>query len=152
MKITFISKSEAQTKDFGEKLAKHLQLRDVVLLYGDLGAGKTTFTKGVAHGLNIKERVNSPTFNILKLYLNGDKNLFHIDAYRLENENYDIGLDEYIGAEGITIIEWPAYISELLPKDTLNIEITHHTLNERVITVSGSSKYATLLATLKDQL
>ncbi len=152
MQIKFVSKNEAQTKAFGQKLAKHLQPRDVVLLYGDLGAGKTTFTKGVALGLNIKERVNSPTFNILKLYLNGDKNLFHIDAYRLENENYEIGLDEYIGADGITIIEWPAFISTLLPKEALTIEITYHTLNERIISVSGSSKYEATLKVLKEQL
>ena len=86
MKHEFISISREQTVALGKRLAALFNLGDVVLLTGDLGAGKTTITKGIASGLNITEKVNSPTFNILKIYLKGDKPLFHIDAYRLEDD------------------------------------------------------------------
>lgn len=135
MKYTFISKNTQETLEFGKNLASYLGNGDVLLLRGDLGAGKTTITKGVAQGLAITERVNSPTFNILKLYLKGSKNLFHIDAYRLEQDKNDIGLDEYIGGEGITIIEWPDYIATLLPKKTIDITINHIDLESREITI-----------------
>jgi tRNA threonylcarbamoyladenosine biosynthesis protein TsaE len=93
-------------------------------LKGDLGAGKTTLVRGIARGLGITEVVQSPTFNIMKIYLKGKRPLIHIDAYRLEDINTDIGLEEYIGYEtGITVIEWPNYIQKLLPTDLLEIEI-----------------------------
>lgn len=141
MKYTFISKSTHETEEFGAKLAPLLTIGTTILLRGDLGAGKTTFTKGVARGLHIIEKVNSPTFNIIKLYLKGDIPLFHIDAYRLEGNSDDIGLDEYIDGPGITVIEWPDYIKELLPENTLEITITHLSLEERTITIKGGTKY-----------
>lgn len=151
MKHTFISKSTAETLKFGEKLAKLLNLGDVVILKGDLGAGKTTITKGVALGLNITEKVNSPTFNIMKIYIKGDVPLFHIDAYRLENNNDDIGLDEFIGGQGITLIEWPDYIKRLLPKDVLEIIITHRTLEEREIAIIGVGRYKEAVEAIKGE-
>lgn len=146
MKYTFISKNEAQTLALGRTLAKLLRLGDIVLLKGDLGAGKTTITKGIAAGLNIGEKVNSPTFNILKLYLKGTKPLFHIDAYRLEDNESDIGLDEYIGSEGITVIEWPDYIKHLLHNHALTITITHRSLNERYIALEGEEHYTQVIS------
>ena len=117
--------SVEQMHEFGLKLARQLPSGSVVALLGDLGAGKTTLVRGVAKGLNISEVVQSPTFNIMKLYLKGDRPLIHIDAYRLAELNTDIGLDEYIGYEtGITMIEWPVFIEKLLPDNTLFIEIT----------------------------
>lgn len=114
-----------QMNDFGNKLAKNLPSGTVVALLGDLGAGKTTLVRGVAKGLNISEVVQSPTFNIMKLYLKGDRPLIHIDAYRLADLDTDIGLDEYIGYEtGLTMIEWPLFIEKLLPDNTLFIEIS----------------------------
>ena len=114
-----------QMHEFGDKLAKKLPNGTVVALLGDLGAGKTTLVRGVAKGLHINEVVQSPTFNIMKLYLKGDRPLIHIDAYRLADINTDIGLDEYIGYEtGLTMIEWPLFIENLLPKNTLYINIT----------------------------
>ena len=111
--------------EFGLKLASKLPSGSVVALLGDLGAGKTTLVRSVAQGLGIKEVVQSPTFNIMKLYLKGDRPLIHIDAYRLADINTDIGLDEYIGYEtGITMIEWPQFIEKLLPMNTLYIEIS----------------------------
>lgn len=114
-----------QMHEFGLKLANKLPNGTVVALLGDLGAGKTTLVRSVAKGLEIDEVVQSPTFNIMKLYLKGKRPLIHIDAYRLADLNTDIGLDEYIGYEtGLTMIEWPQYIEKLLPKNTLFIEIS----------------------------
>ena len=119
--------SSDQMNEFGKKIAAKIPNGTVIGLLGDLGAGKTTLVRGVARGLNINEVVQSPTFNIMKLYLKGDRPLIHIDAYRLADLNTDIGLDEYIGYEtGLTMIEWPLFIKELLPENTLWIENRCH--------------------------
>ena len=116
--------SKEETMELGHKLAKKLPSGITLTFTGDLGAGKTTFVRGLAEGLNIKEVVQSPTFNIMKIYLKGDRPLIHIDAYRLADIDTDIGLDEYIGYEtGITVIEWPMYIERLIPQDSINVEI-----------------------------
>lgn len=151
MKHTFISKNLDETLKLGARLATLLNNGDVVLLKGDLGAGKTTLTKGIARGLNISEKVNSPTFNIMKLYLKGDKPLFHIDAYRLEDMKTDIGLDEYIGSDGISVIEWPDYISDLLPKTALTLTIKHESLEARVIILSGEDHYALIVKKISEE-
>ena len=136
-KISIITKSEKETKKLGYKLAKVLPNGSVVCLLGDLGAGKTTLVRGVAEGLNIKEVVQSPTFNIMKIYLKGDRPLIHIDAYRLADINTDIGLDEYIGYEtGITMIEWPMYIDQLIPKEAVYVELKHLGDDERSISIT----------------
>ena len=117
--------SVSEMNEFGLKLAKNLPNGSVVALLGDLGAGKTTLVRSIAKGLGIDEVVQSPTFNIMKLYLKGNRPLIHIDAYRLADINTDIGLDEYIGYEsGLTMIEWPQYIEKLLPSNTLYVEIS----------------------------
>ena len=137
-----------QMNEFGLKLATSLPNGSVVALLGDLGAGKTTLVRGVAKGLHIDEVVQSPTFNIMKLYLKGDRPLIHIDAYRLADLNTDIGLDEYIGYEtGITMIEWPLFIEKLLPDNTLFIEITITGDNSRHLHIY--SKDSNLLEAVK---
>ncbi|MBR0439198.1 MAG: tRNA (adenosine(37)-N6)-threonylcarbamoyltransferase complex ATPase subunit type 1 TsaE [Bacilli bacterium] len=119
-----ISNSKEETMNLAKRLADKFTNGTVICLTGDLGAGKTTFVRGLAEGLNIKEIVQSPTFNIMKIYLKGDRPLIHIDAYRLADINTDIGLDEYIGYEtGITVIEWPMFIENLIPNNSLNVEI-----------------------------
>ena len=139
--IDIITKSEKETKKLGYKLAKALPNGSVVCLLGDLGAGKTTLVRGVAEGLNIKEVVQSPTFNIMKIYLKGDRPLIHIDAYRLADINTDIGLDEYIGYEtGITVIEWPIYIQYLIPENANEINITNLGDNVRKIIIKSDDK------------
>ena len=131
--------SSDQMNEFGLKIASKVPNGVVIALLGDLGAGKTTLVRGVARGLHINEVVQSPTFNIMKLYLKGDRPLIHIDAYRLADINTDIGLDEYIGYEtGITMIEWPLFIKNLLPENTLYIDIKSTGENNRHIDVYSS--------------
>ncbi len=127
LKVIYKSKSRDDTISLGKLVSKHLFKGSIITLCGDLGAGKTTFTKGIGEGLSIKEEINSPTFNIVKCYDN-KLPLFHIDAYRLEDvpsENKNIGLEELIDGPGVAIIEWPKFIEEFIDyKDALNIEIT----------------------------
>ena len=124
--IIKVTKGKEETMSLGRELATKLPDGVTITLTGDLGAGKTTFVRGLAEGLHIKEVVQSPTFNIMKIYLKGDRPLIHIDAYRLADIDTDIGLDEYIGYEtGITVIEWPMFISKLIPSDSIELEITN---------------------------
>ena len=138
MKKILQSTSKEDTMALGQKLAHILPRGSVITLTGDLGAGKTTLVRGVAQGLNIKEVVQSPTFNIMKIYAKYDKPLIHIDAYRLADIDTDIGLDEYIGYEtGITVIEWPMYIANLIPEDAIEIEILNLGGDNRQITITS---------------
>ena len=140
MELVLTSNSELETKELGHKLANILPNGSVVALLGDLGAGKTTLVRGVAEALHIKEVVQSPTFNIMKIYLKGDRPLIHIDAYRLADINTDIGLDEYIGYEtGLTMIEWPLFIEKLLPKETVYVELLRDNEDKRIIKIRTDS-------------
>ena len=136
LKYKVISKSAAQTKALAGKIMAFLFPGDVVLLTGDLGAGKTTFVGGALESLGYKEHVISPTFNILKCYFDVKLNVFHIDAYRLEDQNIDIGLDEYIEGDGVTFIEWPKFIEPLIPNRHLEISLKRITDTEREIEIN----------------
>jgi len=153
MEIRINSKDIDDTIKLGENISKFLFSGSVVTLVGDLGAGKTILTKGIAKGLNVKEIVNSPTFNILKCYFSGLLPFYHIDAYRLEDskdENKNIGLDEVIEGDGVCVIEWPKYISELISVPTLNIEIKINKDDSRIFILSSNSqKYIDLLTNLE---
>ena len=118
-----ITRKTEDTIALGEKLGKLLNRGDVIALKGDLAGGKTTFTKGIGKALNIREVINSPTFTILKIY-KGDQTLYHIDAYRLENNEYDLGIDEYED-EGIMVIEWPEYYRNHLSGQYLEVNFTY---------------------------
>ncbi|MBQ9457806.1 MAG: tRNA (adenosine(37)-N6)-threonylcarbamoyltransferase complex ATPase subunit type 1 TsaE [Bacilli bacterium] len=127
------SDSKESTKALGEKLASFLRPGDVVLLEGELGAGKTTLVSGVAEGLRCGEDVISPTFNILKCYFKGTLPLYHIDAYRLEGQNMELGLEEFIEGDGACFIEWPVYIESLLPDERLHIRLYHDGSARRIV-------------------
>lgn len=140
MVVTYLAKSEAEMIKLGEYLGRSLPSGSVLKLSGDLGAGKTTLVRGIAKGLHISEVVQSPTFNILKLYLKGDRPLIHIDAYRLADNKTDIGLDEYIGYEtGITAIEWPQYIEELIPADAISVEMERNENNVTKVIITADN-------------
>ncbi len=109
---------------FSEKLGSLLQPGDVLALEGDLGAGKTTFTKGLAKGLNITRNVNSPTFTIIKEY-HGRLPLYHMDVYRVEDSFEDLGFDEYFDGNGVTVVEWAHLVKEQLPEELLTIYLFH---------------------------
>ena len=137
MEKVFVSNSAEETMELGRKLANTAKSGTVFCLTGDLGAGKTTLVRGVAQGLGITSIVQSPTFNIMKIYFDGAKPLIHIDAYRLADVNTDIGLDEYIGYEtGLTVIEWPQFINELIPDDAIEVNITNLGDTKRQIIIS----------------
>lgn len=115
-------KSPEATMALGQRLAPSLQPRDVILLDGDLGAGKTTFTKGLALGLGITRNVKSPTFTIIREYQGGRIPLYHMDVYRLEEGGGDeLGLDEYFNGDGVNVVEWSTFIADELPADYLRI-------------------------------
>ncbi len=119
---SLIFHSPAETMDFAARTAGKLRPGDVLVLSGDLGAGKTVFTKGLAKGLGVKEMVNSPTFTIVKEYRSGRLPLFHMDVYRISDEE-DVGLEDYFDRNGVTVIEWGENIPSWLPDDRLTMRI-----------------------------
>ena len=124
--IIKLTHSKEETMQLAKSMADKLPNGITLTFSGDLGAGKTTFVRGLAEGLGITEVVQSPTFNIMKIYFKAKRPLIHIDAYRLADIDTDIGLDEYIGYEtGITVIEWPMYIEKLIPDFSIEVEITN---------------------------
>ena len=123
MDYKYITYSEEETIELAENIESEKFPNMVICLTGDLGSGKTVFTKGFAQAMEINEQVTSPTFNIIKEYSTGDMPLFHIDAYRLENSKDDIGIEECFKKKGITIIEWADMIEEFLPEKRLDIHI-----------------------------
>lgn len=125
-----------ETIALGAQLASKLQAGDVIVLNGDLGAGKTTFTKGIAKGLGIKEIIKSPTFTIIREYQDGRLPLYHMDAYRLENGGAeDLGLDEYFDGDGVSVVEWAQFAEDELPDEFLAITFKRtDDENKRVLT------------------
>ena len=123
---TIISHTPQETFDLGYKLASQLTPGTVLALSGDLGAGKTQFSKGVAAGLQTGAEVTSPTFTLIHEYMGGRLPLFHIDLYRLESEDevLGIGIDDYLQSSGVTIIEWADKFAPLLPKNVHWIRFT----------------------------
>lgn len=139
-----ITTSAQETKDFGQKLATELKGGEILCLYGELGAGKTTLVKGLAEGLGIKDDITSPTFTLMNIYniknqVSDIKHLIHIDTYRLKNENelIEIGAMDYIGEPNtISIIEWPEKIENLLEnKKIKKIFLEHQEDNQRKIKI-----------------
>jgi tRNA threonylcarbamoyladenosine biosynthesis protein TsaE len=120
-----ISRSAADTFAFGRELARQLKPGDVVALTGDLGAGKTVLVKGIADGLGVEQPVTSPTFTIIHEYRGGRLPLAHVDLYRLDNveQALAIGIEDYLGGEAVTVIEWAEKIAPLLPERARRIHL-----------------------------
>lgn len=141
MKI--LTKSEKETLALGEKFGKKLKGGEVIALQGNLGAGKTILTKGIAKGLGIKNIVNSPTFILMNIYdvkKNDIKQLVHVDCYRIKkpDEIVNIGLEEYYyDKDCVVIIEWPEKIKDILPKNLIKISIKIKDGDQREVTVTN---------------
>jgi len=133
----FISKSEEETVKKGREFAKGLKPGSVVALYGDLGAGKTQFVKGVCQALDVKEVVNSPTFTIVNEY-HGTLPVFHIDLYRMNNvdEIFGIGFDEYLESGGVCLVEWAEKLNGIMPERRYDVKMSVVDNSTREITVA----------------
>lgn len=139
-------RSLQETIDFANKLAELINGSFLLTLEGDLGAGKTTFTKALGKALGISQTINSPTFTILKQY----PKLNHIDAYRLENLNQELGFEEIFEEDKLCVVEWAQFIEDFLPKERLSIYI-HFTEDEkRIFEIKAvGNKYEKVLEELK---
>ena len=146
--LRLITKAADETRERGSKIGKHSEAGMVILLDGDLGAGKTCLTQGIAKGLDINRSVTSPTFTIQKIYY-GRLLLNHIDAYRLEGVHQDLGFDEYLNDEGLTVIEWSQFSPDLVPEEHLKISIQLLENGDREFTFYAIGKqYEDLLGVL----
>lgn len=125
MVTEFETGTPEETYELGMKLGKEAGPGQVYTLNGDLGAGKTVFAKGFAKGLGIDDTVSSPTFTILQVYESGRYPLYHFDVYRIadSSEMDEIGFDEYVYSEGISLIEWAEYIEDILPDKYIRVDI-----------------------------
>lgn len=123
--LRLLSKAPTDTEKIGEKIGQALENGDVVCLSGELGVGKTAFVKGLAKGMGVKEHITSPTFTIVNEY-NGKYTLYHFDVYRVNDvdELCEMGFEEYLYGDGISVIEWAELIKPILPKEKLWVEIS----------------------------
>lgn len=155
---TLTSWSQEETYNIGRTMGSLLEAGDVIALTGDLGAGKTVLTKGIATGLDVSSEPDSPTFVILKVY-QGRLILNHFDLYRLSSadELDDIGFEELIYGNGVSVIEWADKITEILPEDIITVEISHgdgennRFLNSRTLTVKGNKEWVLLFKNTVEQ-
>ncbi|TVT27856.1 tRNA (adenosine(37)-N6)-threonylcarbamoyltransferase complex ATPase subunit type 1 TsaE [Salinicoccus cyprini] len=138
-----------ETEKLARTLADNMEMGTVILLSGDLGTGKTTFTQFLGRSLGVRRRMSSPTFNIIKTY-RGDHTIHHMDCYRLEDSDEDLGFDEYFNGEDIAIVEWPQFIEDFLPDEHLSIHITVAGEDARVFKFTSSGmKYTKILEALE---
>ncbi|MBQ9658127.1 MAG: tRNA (adenosine(37)-N6)-threonylcarbamoyltransferase complex ATPase subunit type 1 TsaE [Clostridia bacterium] len=139
--LEYISHSEQDTMDFAKNLASKLSVGDIIVLNGDLGAGKTKFTEGFLSYFNLEQEISSPTFTIVNEYDAKDLKIFHFDVYRLSDvdEFYAIGGEEYFNS-GICIVEWGKIIQDALPPEYIEINISVQNENERIFNISTYGK------------
>lgn len=141
-----LTNSPAETRALGEHLAQYLRPGDVLLLWGDLGAGKSELTRGIAGGLGVTSPVTSPSFTILNVYDEGRVPLYHFDWYRLNSvdELYEMGMDEYLGGDGVAVVEWPSQCPEAIPETHLSIRLTPVGENARDVTLTPMGDFRDL--------
>ena len=139
--MQYVSNSEEETEALGVRMADELKAGAVIAFTGDLGAGKTAFTRGLARGLGVGGRVTSPTFTIVNEYEGGRLPLFHFDMYRLgsSDELFDIGWEDYLNRGGVCAVEWSENVSDALEEDAISVEICRgESDNQRIITIEGA--------------
>lgn len=141
-----LTKSPEETRALGRTLARQLRAGDVLLLWGDLGAGKSELTRGIAEGLGVTCPVTSPSFTILNVYEEGRVPLYHFDWYRLNSveELYEMGMDEYLGGDGVAVVEWPSQCPEAIPECHLAIRLTPAGEDERNVTIAPMGNFREL--------
>lgn len=137
MNYKFTSRSEMDTMTLAQNMESEKFPNMVICLDGELGSGKTIFVKGFAKALGIDENITSPTFNVVKEYPNGELPLYHMDVYRLEEDDNTIGFNDYYTSGGITIIEWADIIKDRLPEERLEIKFKIIDENTRVLNITA---------------
>ena len=139
--MEFITNSPEETENIGAAVGRIIPAGTVLAYRGDLGAGKTAFTRGLARGLGFTEAVTSPTYTIVNEYLGGRLPLFHFDMYRLSSADdlFDIGWEDYLDRGGVCAVEWSERVDDALPEDTILVDISRGSggENDRVITITG---------------
>ncbi|MCY1597971.1 tRNA (adenosine(37)-N6)-threonylcarbamoyltransferase complex ATPase subunit type 1 TsaE [Staphylococcus pettenkoferi] len=138
---------------FAKTLTARLQAGDLILLNGDLGAGKTTLSQMIGKQLGVKRNINSPTFNIIKSYKGTTLKFHHMDCYRLEDSEEDLGFEEYFEDHAVTVIEWSEFIQDLLPAEhlTINLAVTGEETRELTLEANGD-RYQKMKEALEDEL
>ena len=139
MEYKITTRSEMDTIELAQNLESEKFPNMVICLNGELGSGKTVFTKGFANGLGIRETITSPTFNIIKEY-EGELPLYHMDVYRLDGASEGVGIEEYFTKGGVVIIEWANTIKEILPEKRLDIKFKVAGENSRILTIIPHGK------------
>lgn len=145
------SHNEGELIEYGRILGQLFQAQDVLILTGDLGAGKTTFTKGIAQGLDITQMIKSPTYTIVREY-EGRLPLYHLDVYRIGEDPDSIDLDEFLFGEGVTIIEWGELLGDSLPDDYLTLKITNKEEGRALFFEAKGERSQALLAEFQEKI
>ncbi len=139
MEYKVTMKDEYDTIELAQNLESEKFLNMIICLNGELGSGKTLFTKGFAQALGIKDNITSPTFSIIKEY-NGELSLYHMDVYRLDGDTSGVNIEEYYTKGGVVIIEWADTIKDILPKERLDIKIKILDENKRIFVITPYGK------------
>ena len=136
MEYKIICNDEYETIELAQNFESEKFENMIICLDGELGSGKTVFTKGIAHALGIEENITSPTFTIIKEYDSGEMPLYHMDVYRLDGNTEGVGIEEYYNKGGIVIIEWAKTIKDILPEERLEIKIKVIDENRRMLVIT----------------
>ena len=140
MEYKVITRNEKETMELAQNIESEKFPNMVICLDGELGSGKTVFTKGIANALGINEVITSPTFTIIKEYLYGEMPLYHMDVYRLDGSDDTIGIEEYFTKGGIVVIEWADIINDILPENRLDIKIKVTDEDKRIFVITPHGK------------
>lgn len=144
MEYKYISKNEMDTIELAENIESEKFPNMIICLDGELGSGKTIFTKGIAKSMGITETITSPTFTIIKEY-NGELPLYHMDVYRLDGQTDGVGIEEYFEKGGVVVIEWSSTIKDILPSEYLHIKFKVIDENKRTLIITPhGTKYEEL--------
>lgn len=147
--VKYVIKTPLEMMQLGEKIGNATFPNLVICMDGELGAGKTTLTKGIGKALGIKSVINSPTFTIMKVYDNSKLPLYHLDVYRIENSQSDFELEEYFYQGGVSVIEWYKNIVDLIPENSVYINISINSDTSRLVKITTNNK--TFINKLEDE-